>query len=125
MMDAIPVDLLRDIASGIAFAVGSIFLLIGAFGMIRLPDVWSRLHAAGIVDTVGAELILVGMMIQAGFTQATLKLALISLFLFVTSPTATHAVANAAFIAGIRPVRLRRNEASEVIGESAKRTAKS
>lgn len=124
-MDAIPIDLLRDIASGIAFTVGSVFLLIGAFGMIRLPDVWSRLHAAGIVDTVGAELILVGMMIQAGFTQATLKLALISLFLFVTSPTATHAVANAAFIAGIRPVRLRRNEASEVIGESAKRTAKS
>ncbi|MBO6636124.1 MAG: monovalent cation/H(+) antiporter subunit G, partial [Parvibaculum sp.] len=55
----------------------------------------------------------------AGFSQTTLKLALIGLFLFVTSPTATHAVANAAFVAGIRPVRLRRNESGEVIGESS------
>lgn len=117
------IDLLRDIASGIAFTGGGLFLLIGTFGMIRLPDVWSRLHAAGIVDTVGAELILIGMMIQAGFTQATVKLLLISLFLFVTSPTSTHAVANAAFIAGIRPIRLRRNESAEVIGEAAKRKA--
>lgn len=124
-MDVATIDLLRDIASGIAFAIGAAFLLIGTFGMIRLPDVWSRLHAAGIVDTVGAEFILVGMMIQAGFTQATVKLLLISLFLFVTSPTSTHAVANAAFIAGIRPIRLRRNEASEVIGESAKEKSRS
>lgn len=124
-MDVATIDLLRDIASGIAFAIGAAFLLIGTFGMIRLPDVWSRLHAAGIVDTVGAEFILVGMMIQAGFTQATVKLLLISLFLFVTSPTSTHAVANAAFIAGIRPIRLRRNEASEVIGESAKEKSSS
>jgi len=124
-MDFFTVDLLRDIASGIAFAAGGVFLLIGTFGLVRLPDVWSRLHAAGIVDTVGAELMLIGMMIQAGFTQATVKLLLISLFLFVTSPTATHAVANAAFVAGIRPVRLRRNEAADVIGETVKKVAKS
>ncbi|PKQ02329.1 MAG: sodium:proton antiporter [Alphaproteobacteria bacterium HGW-Alphaproteobacteria-12] len=124
-MDVSSIDLLRDIASAIAFAVGGAFLLIGTFGLVRLPDVWSRLHAAGIVDTVGAELVLIGMMIQAGFTQATVKLLLISLFLFVTSPTATHAVANAAFIAGIRPVRLRRNEAADVIGETAKKATKS
>ena len=95
-MDFFTVDLLRDIASGIAFAAGGVFLLIGTFGLVRLPDVWSRLHAAGIVDTVGAELMLIGMMIQAGFTQATVKLLLISLFLFVTSPTATHALAKTA-----------------------------
>jgi multicomponent Na+:H+ antiporter subunit G len=124
-MDAFTIDLLLDIASVIAFATGGAFLLIGAFGMIRLPDVWSRLHAAGIMDTVGAELILISMMFQAGLTQATLKLVLISLFLFITSPTSTHAVANAAFTAGIRPVRLRKNEADRVIGESAKRTGES
>jgi multicomponent Na+:H+ antiporter subunit G len=118
-MDPVTIELLLNIASGIAFTVGGVFLLIGAFGLVRLPDVWSRLHAAGVVDTVGAELILVGMMFQAGFTQTTLKLALIGLFLFVTSPTATHAVANAAFVAGIRPVRLRRNESGEVIGETS------
>lgn len=124
-MESIYPDLVRDIASGIAFAVGGIFVLIGAFGMIRLPDVWSRLHAAGVIDTVGAELVLLGMAIQAGFTQVTVKLALIGLFLFVTSPTATHAVANAAFVAGIRPRRLRKNETSVVLGETARREASS
>ena len=113
----IPVDLILDIASGISFAVGLAFLLIGAFGMIRLPDVWARVHAAGIIDTIGAELIVFGMILQAGLTQASLKLLLIGLFLFVTSPTATHAVANAAFTAGLRPVRLRKNESAEVLGE--------
>ncbi|MEQ8265912.1 MAG: monovalent cation/H(+) antiporter subunit G [Parvibaculum sp.] len=124
-MESIYLDLCRDIASGIAFAVGGVFVLIGAFGMIRLPDVWSRLHAAGVIDTVGAELVLLGMAIQAGFTQATVKLLLIGLFLFVTSPTATHAVANAAFVAGIRPRSLRKNETSEVLGETARREASS
>lgn len=124
-MESMDLALLRDIASGIAFAVGGAFVLIGAFGMIRLPDVWSRLHAAGVIDTVGAELVLLGMAIQAGFTQVTVKLVLIGLFLFVTSPTATHAVANAAFVAGIRPCGLRKNETSEVLGESARREASS
>src|SRR5690606_30714561 len=95
-------------------------LLIGAFGLVRLPDVWSRLHAAGVVDTVGAELILLGMIIQAGFTQATLNLALIGLFLFVTSPTAAHAVANPSFIARIPPLRPHRNETADVLGDKVK-----
>ena len=95
-----------DIASWIAFALGSFFLIVGAIGMIRLPDFWSRLHGAGVIDTAGAELILLGMAFQAGLTQTTIKLGLIGLFLFFTSPTGTHAVANAAFIAGIRPLGL-------------------
>ncbi len=68
-------------------------------------------------ETYGDELIRGGRRIQDEFAQATLKLIVISDFLFVTSPTATHAVANAAFMAGIRPVRLRRNESGEVIGD--------
>jgi len=113
-------SLLIDIASGISFAVGGAFLLIGALGMIRLPDVWARVHAAGIIDTIGAELIVFGMILQAGLTQTSLKLLLIGLFLFVTSPTATHAVANAAFTAGLRPVGLRKNQTAAVLGEETK-----
>ena len=113
-------ELVIDIASGISFAVGSIFLLIGALGMIRLPDVWARIHAAGIIDTIGAELIVFGMILQAGMTQASLKLILIGLFLFVTSPTATHAVANASYTAGLRPMGLRKNQSSEVLGEETR-----
>ena len=68
-------------------------------------------------ETYGDELIRGGRRIQDEFAQATLKLIVISDLLVVTSPTATHAVANAAFMAGIRPVRLRRNESGEVIGD--------
>jgi multicomponent Na+:H+ antiporter subunit G len=116
-MDPALIGLACDLATGIAFLVGGTFLLIGTFGLIRLPDVWARFHAAGVIDTIGAELILIGMMFQTGLTQTTLKLALIGLFLFVTGPTATHAVANAAFVAGIRPQRLKRNEAEAVLGD--------
>ena len=116
----ITLDLIRDIASGISFAVGLAFLLIGALGMIRLPDVWARVHAAGIIDTIGAELIVFGMILQAGLTQASLKLLLIGLFLFVTSPTATHAVVNAAFTAGLRPLNLRKNQSADVLGRETK-----
>ena len=85
-------------------AAGSIFVLIGAFGLIRLPDFYTRLHAAGITDTLGAELILLGLMFQAGLSLVTVKLILISLFIFFTSPTATHAVANAARVMGLKPL---------------------
>ncbi|MBI1262446.1 MAG: sodium:proton antiporter [Rhizobiales bacterium] len=104
-----------DIISIFLFIIGGGFMLIGAIGIIRLPDFWSRLHAAGIIDTVGAELILTGMMFQAGFTQVTVKLILIGLFLFVTSPTSTHALANAAFTAGIMPLGMKRNESDKVL----------
>jgi len=100
------IDLALDIASWVSFGLGGFFLIVGAIGMLRLPDFWSRLHGAGVIDTAGAELILLGMMFQAGLTQTTIKLALIGLFLFFTSPTGTHAVANAAFVAGIRPLGL-------------------
>ena len=85
-------------------AAGSIFVLIGGFGLIRLPDFYTRLHAAGITDTLGAELILLGLMFQAGLSLVTVKLILISLFIFFTSPTATHAVANAARVMGLKPM---------------------
>ncbi|MBX3505284.1 MAG: monovalent cation/H(+) antiporter subunit G [Parvibaculum sp.] len=116
-MDPVLVDLARNVATAVAFIMGGGFILVGSLGLIRLPDVWSRIHAAGIIDTIGAELILIGMMFQTGLTQTTLKLALIGLFLFITGPTATHAVANASFIAGIRPDRLKRNESEAVLGE--------
>ncbi|MFN4355350.1 monovalent cation/H(+) antiporter subunit G [Parvibaculum sp.] len=116
-MDPALIELARDLATAIAFLVGGGFILVGSLGLIRLPDIWARFHAAGIIDTIGAELILIGMMFQTGLTQTTLKLMLIGLFLFVTGPTATHAVANAAFIAGIKPQRLKRNEAETVLGD--------
>ena len=98
------IELILNLISAGLLAAGSIFVLIGAFGLIRLPDFSTRLHAAGITDTLGAELILLGLMFQAGLSLVTVKLILISLFIFFTSPTATHAVANAARVMGLKPM---------------------
>jgi multicomponent Na+:H+ antiporter subunit G len=92
-----------DILSWASFIVGGFFLFIGSLGMVRLVDFWARLHAASIIDSAGVGLILFGMMLQGGFTLITAKLVLIVLFLFITGPTASHAVANAAFMSGSRP----------------------
>ena len=74
-----------------------------ALGVLRMPDFFTRMHAAGMTDTLGAEFILLGLMLQAGFSQMTLKLLLVAFFLFLTSPTATHAIANAALKSGLKP----------------------
>jgi multicomponent Na+:H+ antiporter subunit G len=82
---------------------GSFFVLVGAFGTLRFPDFWSRLHAASITDSAGAILLLAGMCVQSGFSLITVKLIVIGVFLIITGPTATHAIANAALVTGLRP----------------------
>ncbi len=90
------INVIIDAASWALLVSGSIFIIIGAIGIIRLPDVFCRMHAAGIIDTSGAGLILAGLILQAGFTMVAVKLVLIGAFLFFTSPTTTHALAGAA-----------------------------
>ena len=82
---------------------GCLFVITGGIGMLRLPDFFSRIHAASLTDTMGAWLILLGLGIQSGFSQTTVKLALIFLFLFFTSPTASHALAKAALHGKLQP----------------------
>jgi multicomponent Na+:H+ antiporter subunit G len=109
-----------EIASWFFFGLGGIVLVVGAAGMLRLPDFWSRIHAAGMIDTVRAEFMLAGMMLQSGLTLTTLKLVLIGLFLFIAGPTATHAIANAAWSAGEKPKGLTRDDSARFIeGEKA------
>jgi multicomponent Na+:H+ antiporter subunit G len=92
-----------DLASWLLIAAGSIFCLIGALGLLRMPDFYTRMHAASLIDTIGAGLLLLGMMLQAGFTLVSVKLVFIGLLLFFTSPTATHALARAARARGVEP----------------------
>jgi len=94
---------LIEILSWISIVGGAFFLFVGSLGMVRLQDFWARLHAASIIDSAGAGLLLFGMMLQTGLTLITVKLAIIVVFLFLTGPTASHAVANAAFVSGSRP----------------------
>jgi len=97
-------EFIRNGFSVASLLTGLFFVLAGTFGVLRLPDFFTRLHAAGMTDTLGAELIIIGLMIQAGFSQMSLKLLLVAIFLLLTSPTATHAVAGAAYQAGLKPL---------------------
>ncbi len=96
-------DLIVEVFSWIAILLGSAFMLIGAIGTLRFPDFWSRVHAVSVTDSAGMLLLTLGMCIQGGFTLVTVKLIIIGIFLFITGPTATHAVANAAFVSGFLP----------------------
>jgi multicomponent Na+:H+ antiporter subunit G len=95
--------MLDGLAYLLVFA-GAAFCLIGAIGVLRFPDVYSRMHAAGITDTLGALLVLVGLMLLAGWSLATAKLIFILAFLWMASPTATHALAKAARHGRVEPM---------------------
>jgi len=96
-------DMLVLALSGLSIAIGMIALLIGSLGLIKLPDVYCRIHAVGMIDTAGASFIILGMIIHQGFSLISFKLALIGVFLFFTSPIATHAVAQVAHEMGVKP----------------------
>ena len=95
--------LLVDIMSWILLTAGGFFVLVGGVGAIRMPNLYTRIHAASVTETMGAVLIICGVMLQAGLSLATIKLAAILLFLLITSPTSTYALSSAAMLAGIEP----------------------
>ena len=92
-----------DVLSWILLLGGAGFVLIGGIGVLRLPDLYTRMHAASLTDTLGTLLIIGGPMVPAGLTLASVKLAAIAVFLLLTGPTATYALANAALLAGLLP----------------------
>lgn len=118
MMDG---QMLIAILSGFFIGCGVVALLIGSLGLLRLPDVYCRIHAVGMIDTAGASFIILGMIIHEGFTLVTVKLVLIGVFMFFTSPIATHAVAQVAYKSGVVPVgrNLARNAGAETTKTSA------
>ena len=95
---------LIDILSWVLLTLGGISVLIGGIGALRMPDLYTRMHAASVTDSMGAMLVLVGIMLQAGWSLATIKLIAILLFLLFTSPTSSNALASAALLAGTRPL---------------------
>ncbi len=97
-------DLVLDIASWLLISIGAAFTMIGAVGMIRLPDMFTRQHAAGMTDTAGAAALLLGLLLQTPIGLETAKLLIILVFLLMTSPVASHALAQAALSAGEKPL---------------------
>jgi multicomponent Na+:H+ antiporter subunit G len=97
-------SLVLDLASWMLLVAGSLFCVVGALGLIRMPDFYTRVHAASVTDTLGAGLILLGLMLQAGLTLVSAKLAIIGLLVFFTSPAASHALVRAALGRGLEPL---------------------
>ncbi len=100
---AVILGVVADILSWILLLSGACFAVVGALGVIRMPDLFTRLHAAGVTDTMGAGLILAGLMLQGGVSLVTAKLILILGFLWFSSPVSTYALARAALASGQEP----------------------
>lgn len=100
-------DLLLDGLSWALLLTGSAFAVIGGIGLLRMPDVYTRMHAASLTDTMAPMCILGGLMIQGGFTLVSAKLVIILLFLLFTSPVAAHALSAAALAQGHKPLLAR------------------
>ena len=93
-----------DAASWACLVGGGVFCVVGAVGMLRMPDLYTRMHAASVIETLGAGLILLGLMLQAGLTLVAVKLLIVGVLIFFASPTATHALARAAMVRGLKPL---------------------
>ena len=85
-------------------AGGGFFCVVGAIGMLRMPDAFTRMHAASIIDTLGVGMIVTGLMVQSGLTLTTARLAIILVLVFFTSPVATHAIARAMRNRNVEPI---------------------
>ena len=123
-------EVLLSWLSGGALLMGTAALLVGALGLVRLPNLFSRIHAVGMMDTAGVAFITLGMLIHEGFSLVSVKLAVVGVFLFFTSPIATHAVAQVAHRSGFSPVspasKKRATKAAKTATKkkAAKKTAK-
>jgi multicomponent Na+:H+ antiporter subunit G len=94
-----------EVLSWFLIVAGSMFVIIGGIGVLRLPDFYTRIHAAAITDTMGSWLILVGLVLQAGWTLVTAKLLFLLFFMVATSPLASHALAKAAYLRDLAPMQ--------------------
>lgn len=97
------VEFLRIAIVLLLVGIGLFFTLVSTTGVIRLPDVYSRAHTASQADTLGAGFALAGVAITLGLEVTTVKTVLLLFFIFLTNPTAAHAISRAAFEEGIEP----------------------
>lgn len=87
--------------TGILIILGCFLILVSSIGLIRMPGFYTRIHAAGKTDTLGQILILLGLILYKGFSLISVKLIFLIAFVFIANPTATHALAQAAYRMGV------------------------
>ncbi len=92
-----------DLLGGALLILGAVVVLIGGLGLLRLPDCFSRLHAAGVIDTLGAWLVLLGLLVLSTSVIVAFKVLLLIVLLFFLSPVNSHGLARTALKSGLRP----------------------
>ena len=92
-----------EIITTILLALGCVVSLTGSYGLLRMPDFYSRLHTAGKTDSLGQVLIFLGLVLVTPDLLTQLKLVLVALILMIAAPTATHAITKAAHLHHLRP----------------------
>jgi multicomponent Na+:H+ antiporter subunit G len=117
--------IVQTVVAGILVVAGLFFLAVSGIGLIRLPDFYTRNHAVGKSETLGAMLLLCGLAIYNGLEITSAKLVIILLFIALANPTATHIVARAAFRSGLQPwaqkmKKARRNSEKDPLNECEK-----
>ncbi len=105
--------MIGDIITGALCVTGAIFFIIGTTGLLRLPDLYTRIHVCSKCDTLGGCSVLLGMAVYSGISFAALKLVLIVLFLLLSSATCGHAIGRSAFVRGMPVWRREEDDASE------------
>ncbi len=90
-----------EVVAAILLVLGTFFCVVGGIGVVRMPDVFTRMHGASVTDTLGVLFILLGLMVLAGPSLVAVKLAMVLFFLWLTGPTSTHALAKAALAEGL------------------------
>jgi multicomponent Na+:H+ antiporter subunit G len=103
-------DIIITISSGFFLLVGSFLCFSGGIGLLRFPDFYTRMHAAGVTDTLGAGMILVGLMILSTDLLVFSKLVLVLLLTLLIGPTTSHVLAKAAYHNGLMPKTLDNHE---------------
>lgn len=96
--------MILDVISGVLLAAGALFCLVGGIGLLRMPDVFTRMHAASVLDTLGAGCLIAGLMVLAGWSLVTVKLLVLAVLIFFASPAVSHALAKAARERDLRPL---------------------
>jgi len=96
-----------SILSWLLILMGCLFIVSGGIGLVRMPDLYTRLHAASVTDTGGAIFVMLGMFLQALFVYGNVfiaaKVLIVLFFTLITSPTASHALAKTALLSGLVP----------------------
>lgn len=105
--------LVQQVIAIILVVGGLFFLTVSAVGLLRFPDFYSRLHAVGKSETLGAILLLAGLAVYNGWELSTIKILLILVFVLIASPTATHAISQAALHSGLQPWTRKKKKAKQ------------